>query len=504
MLNRDSSRISSLRDDQTKASALPPDWERAWGAPSPLYRHDLLDLRKRLESLADGIPLVDERPAFSALVSPAENAAAPVHRWYSYKEAFSFRLPREIVARFGAGPTRVVADVFAGVGTTALSLQTDPRVDRVLSLEYSPFAHFAGQAKLQWHQLSPRRLEVIIDQALKYPIDKSVSPPNLSAFSNREIFGRSTVVGLVSAREHIASMNLTAPERRFLLLGLAAVVEDVSGAMKDGRALRITRDRSRRSNVLTPTRDAPRSKERVRRELARQWTAMHEDVMSLRSRRSRVLKGKTTHVRGDARSLSDTKHGRALFADCSVGLFVYSPPYLNCIDYSEVYKLELWLLQLIRDSNQFRNLRLGTIRSHPSVEFPARDYLDDAIGSEVVECVELCAQFVEKNHARASIGRMIRHYFEDMYKVLLEQFRALAAGGYAVCVVGNSTFSGRDRVGDRYEERWRLPLLTDVMMARLGELAGFTDFAIWTARSLQPRNVNAGAARESLVVMRKP
>lgn len=495
---------SELVPDGFLDSAVPAAWQDSWGAPSPLYRHDLLDLRKRLESLADGIRLSDEA-AYSGLVNSAENFTAPIHRWYSFKEAFSHRLPREMVGRFGAGSTRTVADVFAGVATTPLSLQSDPRVDKVLSVEYSPFAYFAGRAKLDWYKLSPRRLEGKIAEALRFPTDRTLPAPTLAAFRNREIFSRSTVAALVSAREHIESMNVTVPERRFLLLGLAAVVEDVSGAMKDGRALRITRDRTRRANVLSPRGPAPSPRGSVRSLLARQWTAMHEDVVSLEPLRRRICPKRTLHVRGDARELDSlSRGGERLFAEESVGLFVYSPPYLNCIDYSEVYKLELWLLEFVQDADQFRDLRLGTIRSHPSIEFPRRDYFDEVLGSEVVDCIELCAQFVENNHARASIGRMIRHYFEDMYRVVLQQFRALTSGGYAICVVGNSTFSGRERVNGRYEERWRIPLLTDVIIARLGELAGFTDFEIWTARSLQARNVNGGAARESLVVLRKP
>ena len=32
------------------------------------------------------------------------------------------------------------------------------------------------------------------------------------------------------------------------------------------------------------------------------------------------------------------------------------PPYLNCIDYSEVYKLELWLMGFVSDQKRFREV----------------------------------------------------------------------------------------------------------------------------------------------------
>src|SRR5204862_2601953 len=113
------------------------------------------------------------------------------------------------------------------------------------------------------------------------------------------------------------------------------------------------------------------------------------------------------------------------FAPESVGLFLYSPPYPNAIDYSEIYKLELWLLNFVRSAGEFRQLRLGTLRSHPSVDFPERGYLADISGTLVAETIDGIASFVERNHPRAETGRMIRNYFDDMYRSLQQQFRAL-------------------------------------------------------------------------------
>lgn len=458
-----------------------------------------------LDVLAEGIACRDERDSFEHLVGANELSSYPVHRWYSYKEAFSPRLPPEIVNRLGGGESRVVADPFAGVGTTALSLQTSKAVDQALGVEYSPFAHFVGQAKLQWSDVSPADLRIAARRLARYKVDPNADIPELAAFSNEEIFKKDAVMQLVAARDAIdRDEDLSAPERSLLRLGLAAIIEDASGATKDGRALRILRGRSRQAKSLRPKQGAAIGTG-IREMLTNQWLAMAEDLDAMQPIRHLARKRKDRHLRGDARALADVQRKGLKsrpFTDGSVGLCLYSPPYLNCIDYTEVYKLELWMLGFVRDQAEFKGVRLGTLRSHPSVRFPERNYFA-GVSAPVVDAIQAAAALLDERLARPGLGVMTANYFEDMFKVLLEQHRILESGGHAVCVVANSTFARRTKTAAGWRESWRLPLLTDVLIARLAELVGFEHVEIWEARDLQPRNVRAGLARESLVVARK-
>src|SRR5581483_5198953 len=128
-----------LRPERVESS-LPPKWDDHWGDPSPFFRRQLRELKRGFEDIANRVVLDEPGPELANLVHPQANAGVPVHRWYQYKEAFSHRLPHAVVARLGAGESRVVADVFGGVATSALALQLDPRVARVISVEYSPLA----------------------------------------------------------------------------------------------------------------------------------------------------------------------------------------------------------------------------------------------------------------------------------------------------------------------------------------------------------------------------
>ena len=429
-------------------------------------------------------------------------ARLPVHRWYHYKEGFSPRLPALMVGQLGTATTGVVADVFAGVGTTQLALRTDPRVSRVIGLEYSPFAHFVAEAKLNADRLDPARLRSLVTEAARYTDSCAPGIPALASFRNEAIFAPAILEDLLRAGARLEELELTAPEKAFLRLGFVATAEQLSGTVKDGRALRIEGYGHRKRAPLTPRHQSPATGRPVADALMSRWTAMIEDVEAVQALRA-ANAGAVFSFRGDARRL-DAPDLEGVFRPGSVGLFLGSPPYLNCIDYTEVYKLELWLLGFVSTHDEFRDLRLGTIRSHPSIEFPDRPWPRPLAGTAVEQTVDEVAAFVEANHARRPVGRIVRQYFIDMATVLEQQLQALEAGGHTALVVGNSTFSRRDQIAERREERWRIPVLSDVLIARIGEALGFEEPEIWTARDLRARNVQSGSARESVVILRKP
>jgi hypothetical protein len=474
----------------------------SWGVPRADVASELGELKEGIEKLKGGIKFVDHCAKYGALVSSADLRSFPIHRWYYYKEGFSPSLPPLLVEALGVGRSRTVVDPFAGVGTTALSLRSHDAVDRVVGVEYSPFAAFVGQAKLNSLKLVPETLARHAERLRDFKVSGPIDIPGLAAFHNPEIFASETLNLLLTARDCVRNdLSLSEAERMFFLLGVAAVLEDLSGVMKDGRALRILRGRKRRPLALRPSFGALDG-DGVQATIANQWLSMIEDLSTIDHHQSART---AFHLRGDARSLyklSDQRNN-AIIPEESVGLFLYSPPYLNFLDYTEVYKLELWLLELVTDQESFRSVREGTLRSHPSIAFPTRPLVGDRT-APVFSIVDAITDFLVEHLGKPSIARVHGHYFADMYETLREQYITLEAGGSFACVVANSTFSRRQKGNGNVTEIWRVPILTDVILARLAEAAGFTDIQIWTTRSLRAKNVNGGIARESIVVGRKP
>jgi SAM-dependent methyltransferase len=484
-------------------SVLPEAWSANWGEPTRFLAAQLATLREGMEELASDIAFIDRTATFNGLVGSNQLREHPIHRWYYYKEGFSPLLPRIILQERGAGKSGNVVDPFAGVGTTALSLRGREGVNSVIGIEYSPFACFVGQTKLAATSLNRDALlsQIARIADLKPPFREPTTPA-LAAFHNPEIFAPEKLKYLLAMRDCIREDDqLNETEKSFMLLGLAAVVEDLSSAMKDGRALRILRGRKRRRQGLRPTTGCMEGDD-PRAVITNQWLAMVQDLETSTHPKNGVT---AIQVRGDARTLGESKDGTGdpIIKEGNVGLYVYSPPYLNFVDYTEVYKLELWMLEMVSDQAGFRALREGTLRSHPSITFPDRRQppTSDAL---IFTIIEEITKFLTEHLARRSIAPVHKYYFLDMYEALREQYRTLEPGGSIACVVANSTLSRRSWEDGTRRELWRIPIMTDVFLARLAEVVGFKDIQIWKARDLQAKNVNGGYARESIVVARKP
>ena len=474
-------------------------WRQLWTDPKPITL-EWVQMRDSARSLSAAIPVDWSRNAtLGPLVGSLDLRTRPVHRWFTFKEAFSPDLPATIIQELGLrGPLNVL-DVFGGVATTALAAQFDESINSVISIEYSPFAQFVGATKLSWPELDAARIEAMLKPALSYDPATGGPSPMLSSFRNRRVFAPQTVRSLVSARDHVRRLELSPAEKDFFLLGLAAVVEDLSGAMKDGRALRIKGNRTRRPTSLAATRPRTSASGRVKRALAGQWSAMIEDLELLEEHATLAARADAVHLRGDARCLKAAQ-GESLVPDGWADFSCFSPPYLNCLDYTEVYKLELWLLEFVTTQDEFRAIREGTLRSHPSIRFESRP-LSDGVESLVLDHAGMLSRWMASNSMRREVARPLIEYFEDMFEVWKQQARAVKKGGIAACVVANSTFSRRSRDEDGgYVEEWRFPVLTDSLLAGLAREAGFERAEIWTARNLIPRNARSAASRESVVV----
>jgi len=416
---------------------------------------------------------IKNRNDWAPLVVFGDNQSLPIHDWFRFKEGFSASLLGSVVTEFSdviRSRELIVLDPFCGVGTTVLSAQScSSKTIHGIGIERNPFIHFVASTKLRWMSMNATSLVKDGLRAISTSNDLNPKLPSLSSVREGRCISVHIARRLIAITE--AAMEI-GQNRDFVNLGVAASIESLSRVRRDGRALRI---------VKKPIRKV----EPVLREM---WASMARDVTLLRQ--SRPDKSSIcTVILGDGRDPAMSG-----IPDESVDLIVTSPPYPNNIDYSEVYKLELWLLGFVRSAAEFLALRRSTVRSHPTYErtdaIPL-DFEHELLRGSLNGLLGGLLQRLE-NSPDAWRAKMLSAYFADMWRGIGNFKRTLTKDGIAALVVGNSLHGNS------------LPALvaTDLILARIAECHGM-NVHIAVVRPLKRRLSGNHFLRESIVIMKK-
>ena len=408
-------------------------------------------------------------------IAPGGNEARPIHNWFRFKESFSAELVHDLVREFQSdlGRSFRLLDPFCGVGTTLVGsqeLSSEGFRVTALGIEHNPFIGFVARTKAAWPVLDVSEFSAaaghIFDELR--PGDEL---PQLSSITTAKCISRHMAERIVSVRKSIEGSTV-GQVRQSLLLGLAACIESLSRTRKDGRALRIVK----------------RPSSRIRPTVEQRWQAMAVDLATMRARFP--LANSATVLRGDGRRPSTLG-----IAPESVDLIVTSPPYPNNIDYTEVYKLELWFLDFVKSGDEFFKLRSRTFRSHPTTEIskPADEFMHLAKTGRLRQTLWPLMVRTEsmKDPWRS---RLLVGYFEDLWVALREYATVLRSGGRAVFVVGNSLHGGSD-------QPYLVP--TDLILAGLTARCGFTVENISVARAFRRRLSGNHFLRETVIGLRR-
>ncbi|MFJ5633813.1 hypothetical protein ACIQF5_14280 [Streptomyces goshikiensis] len=436
-------------------------------------------LDRHYDSFQGSWSVVDRSADYGRLVVPHGNSEEPLYRWFHLKEAFSSRLLDRLLGELNlaTGPDLSLADPFAGSGTTLVSgVSTCERGGgeaQVFGVERNPFIWELAQAKLQARILGSSLSGVVFEEleqlksAYAGARIERFSIPALSTLRNEQYFSSEHVQTLMRIRYSIEAVANPAVASIFRIC-LASCVEPASRLRRDGRALRFEASREPKD---------PWSLFLQRVELIRQ------DLTA-----TKPASGEGEVVLGDARDMA------LLAGNRTFDLILFSPPYPNNIDYTEIYKVEAWVLGCYGTEVEMKTQRQLTIRSHPSVRF-ARNYgyLETGFKSDVQSLIDpIVAQVPVGDRYHEGRKEVITGYADDMLKVLVDSRKVIRENGRLVFVVGNSLHGSGDA---------KYVIAADVIMARLAELCGWRVSEIKIARMLKRRFGQSPFLRESLVVL---
>lgn len=317
---------------------------------------------------------------------------------------------------------RTCLDPFGGSGTTALTAQF--LGIRPTTIEVNPFLADLIEAKLfsyDTEQLQSDYLEVL-------HVSKNIRPSIKDLFKNapktliepgidsRWIYPKDVAKRILALREAIAQVK--SPQNKVLLnVVLGSTLIALSNVIVNGKGRKYRRGWETRQKTAADVELAFRGS----------FFEAFSDICHYARRASRDF----SVIRGDSRTSID-------FVD-ETDFAVFSPPYPNSFDYTDIYNVELWMLGYLKSRPDNLRLRGETLRSHVQIY---REYSTDVLNSKGLAKTykQLCC--VRDELWNPHIPEMICAYFGDMQTILSKLKTKLTRGGKVFLAVGNSKYAG--------------------------------------------------------------
>lgn len=370
---------------------------------------------------------------YKSTLNFSDDLEKPFQRWYRYKEGYSTDLVKKLIVDFMKPGEDIIFDPFLGGGSTILGAAG--LNFRGVGIESNPFSYFLSKVKLKNYtkttieEFKKRYIELMELEV----IDTSYKLPTLS-FSDK-VFNpelEQYYMGLYQLMKDKYSENKDV--YNLLKLGWLSKLEEVSNYKKGGNGLK-------KRNYKKPWYVHPYE---ARAKLNEQYNAMYKDLVNKKNDfKARII-------------YDDSKYLDNYIKQNSIGGIIFSPPYANCFDYTEIYKLELWFGEFIKSYDELKELRKSSLQSHLRGDFNG-GVIDNVNSDHLSGFID---EMSKKDLWNNNIPDMIVNYFYDLQIVLEKSFNALVKHGFCSIVVGNSTYGG-------------VVIPVDLLLAEIAENIGF-------------------------------
>lgn len=406
---------------------------------------------------------------YNSLVNYKQDLAVPYQRWCNYKEGYSLELNELIFTYYGVkrGEDAIILDPFSGSGSTLLAAKKFGL--KSVGFEVNQFSHFFSEAKTRNYDKSD--IKILKQKIDLYKSDdfwnrevKHYDLPNMSIAE--KLFDKNVQDDIYLLKQNIELVEQEKVRNLLKFLWLACL-EHLSNYRKAGNGLKIRKTKN--------TRETPS----VRSFFLKKLKEAVDDLT-----RSNI-NGFEPKIYNDT-SINIDKY----IQPESIRGVIFSPPYANCFDYTEIYKVELWFGGFVSDRNGLKVLKNEALRSHLNRIYDSNIQVEPTL-KPVIDKLKTEHLWSKK------IPFMLAGYFDDMRTIMKKLYASLEKGGFCSIVVSNSAYAG-------------VVVPTDLILASIAETIGFKinkiDVARYIITSSQQyeKTLNVRSyLRESIIYMEK-
>lgn len=270
---------------------------------------------------------------YTSLLNYSKNLDTPFQRWYRYKEGYSIELVELLIKEYNKNPNGIILDPFLGSGTTILGAKTQLNS---IGYEVNPFSAFLAKTKTEEYLKKDLvEFENVYNEILNDSknLDKTYELPLLS-FSHK-VFNLEIEKYIMNIKVRINEYDKNIKVKNLLLIGWLSSIEIFSNYRKSGNGLKIRKTKRERITLV----------EDVYNYLIEEYKNIYNDILNEEKSKSSIVYNKSSLTMKED------------ISDGTISGIIFSPPYANCFDYTEIYKLELWFGNFVNSYDDLKKLR---------------------------------------------------------------------------------------------------------------------------------------------------
>lgn len=413
-----------------------------------------------------------DKATYTSLLNFSDETDKFRQRWYRYKEGYSTKLVKKIIDDYMVETSGVILDPFLGSGSTIMA--ANELNLKGVGFEVNPFSFFLSSLKLKNYTedvlLEFRKASTnVLRLNENYFSEYEANLPKLS-ISNK-VFHPEVEPYFMTVKNKIDDYNGNHDVKKLLKLGWLTTLEIVSLYKKAGNGLK------KRTSKRTIIDNAFLAEEILKEN----FLNIERDLI-------------TDKVKFDNEIFNDSCLNMESYVDDdSINGVIFSPPYANSFDYTEIYKLELWFGDFVKEYEDLKALRQISVRSHLNAF--TNKYIEKKL--TLPELEQLLEELKTKELWNKNIPMMLEMYFNQMFELLIKIHKVLKKDGFCSIVIGNSSYGG-------------VVFPTDLFLAKFAQKVGFDvekievdRFIITSSQQYFETIDSKNFLRESIVCLKK-
>ncbi len=328
-----------------------------------------------------------ENYSIGKIVTFVPNKRLPIYNWLYYKEGFSRQFMEYAFTKLKVSQEDIVLDPFLGSGTSALYCKEKGNI--FYGMDINEVALFASEVKVKDYNLNELKKfsrEFVKKPSKEYYVNAKDEIAEIKLKIIKKAFPIPVLQEILAYKRKFMEIE-NKKIRDFLLLALMNTSTITTYAEKHGGNIKINKSRK-----FPP----------VRKVLKKIVKKMISDLEKVKFNG----KEKDIHIfKEDARVMNSIK-------ESTIDVLITSPPYLNKIEYTNVYAIEQYLF-------------LNKTISKPAV----RSYIGEIIDEKK-----------DVFKGKYPMNNISKAYFKDMYTVVKNLSRVMKQSSKGAIVIGNGCF----------------------------------------------------------------